>query len=431
MPAVAGRKASVGDELEEDCGEEREDKTPSRGAHAPALARIEEPRTRLRFQVSSPAEAGLRAIIAAGGSGGHVFCALSIAESLRRLSPDCEVLLAGAPDGAVLEETAAQIAVRRIWISGLSRERSLAGLARNARSFAQVPVSLVQAARLLRELHPHVVIGTGGHASGPVTLVAQWLGIPTLIQEQNAQPGITSRLLALGADVACLGMKSRLRARGRTLVTGNPVRARAIRPVAAEEARRSLGLAPAAITLLVIGGSYGSTTLNDWLLRSRGALSEAQVQIIWQCGRRHLATCAAAADRSLHVVPFIEDIASAYSAADLVVTSAGAVTLAELACWGKPSVVAPDRGVAGDHQVANALALEREQAILHAARTGDILPAVLSLLGDRARRTALANRIQRLARPLASDEVAREALLLASRSRRWRHVDNGGPPHIA
>ncbi len=361
-------------------------------------------------------------LFAGGGTGGHVFPALAIAEALRARYSDAEITFAGSPDR--IEARLARdrgYAFRGIWISGLKRRFHVDTILLPIK----ILVSLVQSARILRTCRPWVVIGTGGYVSGPVLAAAHLLGYPTVIQEQNGFPGITTRLLARFADETHLTFAESARhltkAR-KIVVSGNPVRP-SLQRIEAREARRRLGLDPDASTLFVFGGSLGARSINRAVERGMADLCRAGIQLVWQTG-------AADAERAQQVVdevgaravvlPFLEDMDLGYSAADLVVCRAGATSLAELTVLGCPALLVPYPHATADHQRANAQALvDHGAAVMVDDAEVDRVPAVaLDLLSRPDALHALAEAARSMGRPEAANTLADAILALASSSTR-------------
>jgi UDP-N-acetylglucosamine--N-acetylmuramyl-(pentapeptide) pyrophosphoryl-undecaprenol N-acetylglucosamine transferase len=364
-----------------------------------------------------------RVVIAGGWTGGHLFCALAIAEALRRRDPATQLVLVGARGGR--EEgliRAAGFPVETVVAAPLARGHSLSALAQNGLLPLKLAVGGVQALRLLRSFRPDVVVGVGAYVSVPVVAMAQALRIPTLLHEANAQPGMANRLLARGAAVVCVGGEPAVAAfarAARVVVTGNPVRPAVASAVPwAAAARARLGLDPARTTLLITGGSLGSARLNDWVLAHAAELTCDGAQVLWQCGSAHLAACQRRLGdaANLRLAPFLDDMATAYGAVDLVVAGAGASTIAELACLRKAAVFVPDPGVTEDHQTRNAEALRAAGAsICDDASLGEgLVRQVRALLADAQQRRALGERLALLARPDAADVVAAEVVRLIS-----------------
>lgn len=383
--------------------------------------------------------APLRVIIAAGWTGGHLFTALAIAEALRRRAPGVEVRLGGTRGGMeVALGRSAGLAVETVWLDGVARGRSVGATLRNAVLPLKLAVALWQARRILAGFRPDVAVGVGAYVSFPILAMAEWLGIPALLHEANAVPGLANGLLARGADVVCLGRAeaaprfahalergwtSRGGRGGRVVHTGTPIRPEVAgaQGLTAKEARARLGLDASRQTVLVMGGSLGSAALNAWMLADGHRLVVPGVrQVLWQCGRTHLTACRARLGSvdGLHLVPFLDDMGAAYGAADLVVASAGAGTLAELAQLGKPALIVPDRGVSEDHQARNAEPLGRAGVAVwsDAGPPGAALTArVRTLADDPAALDAAGAALARLARPRAAEAIAEEIVALGAR----------------
>ncbi len=381
-------------------------------------------------------ERPLRVLIAGGFTGGHIFCALAIAGALQRVRPGTRVSLVGARGGMELPiARAAGFPVDTVWLDGLERRLSPGAILRSLALPLKLGVSLLQARLIMRRFGPDVVVGVGAYVSFPSLAVAAALGVPVLIHEANARPGIANKVLARGADVVCVGMEEAavaFRANGgrrRVVPSGNPVRAELSDATAgsSREARLRLGLGlePERRTLLVMGGSLGASRLNEWMLGASQRLADGPFQVLWQAGAAHAAGCRArlgGGGANIRVVGFLDDMPSAYAAADLVVAGAGAMTLAELTCLGKPAIVVPDRNVSEDHQLQNAAAIRAEGGLVHAEeRLGDALTdEVEALLRDDARLQDLGARMARLARPRAADRIATEIVTLALAPRHRR-----------
>jgi UDP-N-acetylglucosamine--N-acetylmuramyl-(pentapeptide) pyrophosphoryl-undecaprenol N-acetylglucosamine transferase len=350
-----------------------------------------------------------RFLVAGGYTGGHIQCALAIAAALGRACPGALVTLAGARGGPeVPAARAAGYAIETAWIGALDRRR----LTPNLRLLVQLVVSRREAAQALDRVRPEVVVGVGGFPSVPFVLEAQRRGLPTLLHEANAVPGVANRLLGRRARAVCLADAAAARRfpAGRTLVTGNPARPDLSRvPVA--EARARLGLPAAGPVLLVTGGSLGSTVLNRWMRAAAAPLVAAGVAVVWQCGPAHEAALRAAG-LAVSPVGLLGDMATAYGAADLVVAAAGALTLAELAALGQAAILVPAPDVTDDHQAANARALTGVPRLAPPEVEARLLPLVLELLGDPAQRRAIGAAFAAAAVPDAADRIAAEVLRL-------------------
>ena len=364
---------------------------------------------------SAPHRAAWRVAIAGGYTAGHVHCMLAIAEELRRVHPAVELLLTGARSGPEVDAArAAGLRIATTWISGLDRGRGPAALARNLTLPLKLAISSLQARRILAGFRPDLVIGVGGYASFPVVAAAQLAGIPTLLHEANALPGVANRILARRAAAVCLGRPhaSTYFPRARTVVTGNPVAPGVeARPRAAS--RRALGLLPDRRTLLVTGGSLGHPGLNRWLLAHQHELAARGVQTLWQCGPAHLDRCRAGlrvGEETVRLTAYLIDMAAAYAAADLVIAAGGALTLAELARLGKPALFVAARHVAEDHQTENLRDLEADGLLAEA--DDRLLDRIAALIADDAALRALGGKLAAQATPDAAARIAAEAARL-------------------
>lgn len=368
--------------------------------------------------------ASLRILVSGGGTGGHIFPALAIAEGVRRLQPEAEFLFVGA-NGRMEMERVPQAGYRILGldITGLQRGWSWKSLRQNAALPFKIWRSLSTAKQIIRDFRPHVAVGTGGYASWAVLHAAQRMGVPTLIQEQNSYAGITNRLLAKRANRICVAYEhmERYFPAERTILTGNPVRSDLLHLVEKRaEALQFYGLTEGHRTVAVVGGSLGARTLNEAVAQQAELLARhADVQVVWQCGRFYEAqyrNSAAAQLANVQLRAFIERMDLLYAAADVLVTRAGALTISELAIAEKPAILVPSPSVAEDHQTRNAQALADKGAALFVPDTEAVerlLPEALALLEDAPRLAALRENIRQFARPQAADAIAREVLQLA------------------
>ena len=355
----------------------------------------------------------MKILISGGGTGGHIFPALSIANALRRRKPDTEILFVGALGRMEMERVpAAGYEIVGLPVAGFDRRRPW----RNFRVLAKLWKSMRLARKVLKDFAPDACVGVGGYASGPMLKEAQKRGIPTLLQEQNSYAGVTNKLLARRAEKICVAYDGmdRFFPADRIIKTGNPVR-KALTERARErhEARACFGLNTERPTLLVIGGSLGALTVNESMEAALGRLVDSGMQVIWQTGKNFgdRGLKAAKGLRGVVVTPFITDMASAYAAADLVVSRAGAGSISELELLGKPCVLVPSPNVAEDHQTKNAMALvERGAAVLvtDAEARERLADTVVSLMADEGRRAAMATAISALAMPDSDELIADE-----------------------
>jgi UDP-N-acetylglucosamine--N-acetylmuramyl-(pentapeptide) pyrophosphoryl-undecaprenol N-acetylglucosamine transferase len=365
----------------------------------------------------------IRIIFSGGGTGGHIFPAIAIADRVKALAPDVEISFVGALGRMEMERVPqAGYPIEGLWISGLQRKLSLQNLL--------FPVKLLhsiwQAGRIIRRVRPQVVVGTGGYASGPLLRQAASYGIPILIQEQNAYAGLTNKWLAKVADRICVAYPDMERyfPAAKLLEVGNPVR----EDLLANQGDRAAACAHYGLdanrpVLLVTGGSLGAKTLNEALAEATEILArDQQVQVLWQCGKLYEATyanCPTAKLTNVQLRPFLDRMDLAYAAADLVISRAGALTISEICLLGKAAILVPSPNVAEDHQTKNALALaDKEAAIMikdQNAQT-DLVKTALGLLFDQYGREKIAKNAKKMAYPGAADKIAREVLWLAGRT---------------
>lgn len=354
-----------------------------------------------------------RVIISGGGTGGHIFPALAIANEIKARNPEAAILFVGAEGKMEMEKVpAAGYQIVGLPIVGLQRKLTLSNLALPFKLLS----SLSKARNVIKQHNPQVVIGVGGYASGPTLKMAQQLGIPTVIQEQNSFPGKTNRLLAKKAKAICTAytkLESVFPA-DRIHLTGNPVRAelRELK-LAREEALACFPeLDPTKKTILVIGGSLGARTLNESVLFGAKLLEENGIQLLWQCGKYYLEEMkqklAESGVQSIVLMGFIGRMDAAYSVADIVVSRAGALSVSELCLVGKPVILVPSPNVAEDHQTKNAMALvEREAAVLikDSEAKERLIKETVAILGDESKQQKLALAIRKLALPNATSDI--------------------------
>lgn len=358
-----------------------------------------------------------KVIISGGGTGGHVFPAIAIADALRDLVPSVQILFVGANGKLEMEKVPqAGYEIKGLDIAGFQRRMTL----KNLLFPFKLGASMLKAYNIVRKFRPDVVIGVGGYASGPVLKVATFLGVPTVLQEQNSYAGVTNRLLADKACRICVAYEGmeRFFPADRLVVSGNPVRKGILSSrITAREARIALGIRPEAPVVLLVGGSLGARTLNRAMMDNADTLAAlSEFTIIWQVGRMYAAECANSKTAGLpHVVmmPFIENMDLVYSASDVVVCRAGALTISELSLLGKAAILVPSPNVAEDHQTANARALSDRGAaiLLRDAEVADKLVVEMeALLRDAEKRKALQEKICQFAKPDAAATIAREVL---------------------
>lgn len=350
-----------------------------------------------------------RILISGGGTGGHIFPALSIANAIKRRHPEAQILFVGAENRMEMQRVPdAGYEIIGLPVAGFDRKR----LWRNFGVLIKLWRSMRKARKIVRDFKPEIAIGVGGYASGPTLKAAQRAGVPTLLQEQNSYPGVTNKLLAKKAKAICAayeGLEKFFPADKITL-TGNPVRADlAACSLTQAEAKEALGFDPGLPLALVVGGSLGARTINESIAATLPQLT-AGAQILWQTGKNGAEKWAEAAGKHprAKATAFIKDMAVAYRAADIVVSRAGAGTISELEILAKPVILVPSPNVAEDHQRKNALALANRGAavmIEDSAAHADLAPAMVSLLSDPARRQSLSAAIAAMALPAADDKI--------------------------
>ena len=364
----------------------------------------------------------LHILISGGGTGGHIYPALSIANELRAQYPDAKMLFVGASDRMEMERVPkAGYEIIGLNIAGLQRSLST----RNLTFPFKLAGSLIKARKIVSDFAPDIAIGTGGYAGGPTLWAAQRAGIPTLIQEQNSYPGITNKLLAKKVDKICVayeGLEKYFPVE-KIVFTGNPVRSDLFNVSGKrEEAIEYFGLKKDRKTLLIIGGSLGARAINERVGDRLIDFHNSKIQLIWQCGRLYVEKCRTVAKEydNVQVHPFLERIDLAYAAADVIVSRAGAGTLSELALVGKPAMLIPSPNVAEDHQKKNAMALVDEGAAVmveerewaHGGRPKYGLGEVIS---DPELMTRLSKNIKRMAKPNATKDIVAEIKKLVER----------------
>ncbi|MFM8740142.1 MAG: undecaprenyldiphospho-muramoylpentapeptide beta-N-acetylglucosaminyltransferase [Cytophagales bacterium] len=354
-------------------------------------------------------------IISGGGTGGHIFPALAIANEFRERHPSAEILFVGAKGKMEMTKVPeAGYKIIGLWISGIQRKFTLSNLFFPFKLIS----SYIKAASIIKKFKPDAVIGTGGYASGPIMLAAAKSKIPSLVQEQNSYAGLTNKQVASKAIKVCVayaGMENYFPA-SKIVLTGNPVR-KDINHIEdkREKALTHFALSASERTLLVLGGSLGARTINESVLADIDKLIDAQVQVIWQTGKiyfQHIKKQLENKDlRKVRVVDFLKQMDLAYAAADVVITRAGALSISELCVAKKPSLLVPSPNVAEDHQTKNAMALVNENAALLVKdeEAGKLLvDEALRLVYDKIRCEKLSLQIAKLAKPNATKDIVDE-----------------------
>lgn len=362
----------------------------------------------------------VRILISGGGTGGHIFPAIAIADAVKALAPEVDIRFVGAKGKMEMEKVPkAGYPIEGLWISGFQRKLTL----RNLSFPFKLISSLWRSRRIIGQFEPQVVIGVGGYASGPLLQIANSQGIPTLLQEQNSFPGITNRLLGGRADKICVAYEGmeRFFPSEKLLLTGNPVRANLQQIQATrEEGARHFGFDAAKPILFVFGGSLGARSINVAMAANSAALkARPDVQVLWQVGKLYEAAytvCETAQLPNVKAQAFIDGMDLAYAMSDVIVARSGALTISELQFAGKPAIFIPSPNVAEDHQSKNAQALVKKEAALmipDAEARVRILQDAIALIDNEERRQQLSANIQKMAQPDAAARIAREVFRLA------------------
>lgn len=362
----------------------------------------------------------IRLIISGGGTGGHIFPALSIAGAVKAKCPTAEILFVGAENRMEMQRVpAAGYRIIGLPVSGFDRKHLL----KNIAVLWRLMKSRRQARRIIRNFKPHVAVGVGGYASGPTLKEAGAMGIPTLLQEQNSYAGVTNKLLAKQAACICVAYEGmeRFFPKEKIKLTGNPVRQNLLEAtITHDDAVRAFGLDPTKKTILIVGGSLGARTLNESMLAAWDTLGESGVQFVWQTGKYyHEQITAQLRGRELsnvHMCDFISSMDAAYAAADLVISRAGAGSISEFCLLGKAVILVPSPNVAEDHQTKNALALVDKEAALYvkdADAPSQLITLALTTIKDEEKLTQLRTNILTLAHHHAAEVIADEVIALA------------------
>ncbi|MBR0502502.1 MAG: undecaprenyldiphospho-muramoylpentapeptide beta-N-acetylglucosaminyltransferase [Paludibacteraceae bacterium] len=363
--------------------------------------------------------AKLKFIVSGGGTGGHIFPAISIANALKKKRPDAEFLFVGAEGRMEMERVPnAGYEIKGLPVAGFDRSNLL----KNFKVLVKLFKSLRMAKKIVKEFSPNVVVGVGGYASGPTLYAANSLGIPTLLQEQNSYAGVTNKLLAKKAAKICVAYDhmDRFFPAESIILTGNPVRQNVLEAAPkAQEAYDFFGFSPEKKTLLIIGGSLGARTINQSVLAGLEKLNESGIQVIWQTGKIYIDNIRKAVEGKelpfIQITDFVKRMDYAYSIADLVVSRAGASSISELCLLGKPSILVPSPNVAEDHQTKNAQALSSVGAavmIADADAPTKMVDEALALIQNTDQLESLAQGAKSLAQLDSADRIADEVLKL-------------------
>lgn len=375
-------------------------------------------------QKESQSSSSIRVLLAAGGTGGHVYPAISIADAVSKFNPHSEILFVGTRDRMEWQAVpGAGYKIKSVWISGFHRRLT----PQNLLFPVKLMVSLVQSTSIIKKFRPHVVVSCGGFAAGPIGWVASKMGIPLVIQEQNSYPGVTNRMLAKKALKIFTAFEAAetFFPPDKITLTGNPVR-KGLNAQDKEQALKQFNLNDTKPVLLVLGGSGGALALNSAMAHSLKRLhNELDIQIIWQCGKKYydqLSSLINEADYpNMKLLSYIDNMPAAYGAADLVLTRAGAGTCSELMIIGKPSILVPSPNVAGDHQTKNAKSMVENGASLlipESELKDSITEKIEQLIFDKTALERMSKAALSLAKPDAAKLIAEEIFEIAEEKRK-------------
>ena len=365
----------------------------------------------------------LRIIKSGGGTGGHICPAVSIANAIKTLQPDSEILFVGAEGRMEMQRVpAAGYPIKGLPVAGFDRKN----LFKNIPVLIKLFKSQRLAKKIVKDFKPHAAVGVGGYASGPTLKVAGSMGIPTLLQEQNSYAGVTNKLLAKQAKKICVAYEGmeRFFSKEKIILTGNPVRQGLTNStISREEAVQSFGLDPKKQTILILGGSLGARTINQCLMLNLQKIKDSGVQFIWQTGKIYIDEVQNTVAKfgelpMLYVTDFISDMAKAYTAADLVISRAGAGSISEFCLLKKPIILVPSPNVAEDHQTQNALALVNKNAALYvkdADANDKLLDTAIATVNQAELLKNLSTNIAELAFTDSANVIAKEVIKLAEK----------------
>ena len=369
----------------------------------------------------------IRIIISGGGTGGHIFPAVSIANAIKAKRPEAQILFVGAEGRMEMQRVpAAGYEIKGLPVRGLIRPL---WSPKNIGVTLDYLKSIRMVKSIVKDFKPDVAVGVGGYASGATLDAAAKMGIPCLIQEQNSYAGVTNKHLASKARKICVAYEGmeRFFPADKIMITGNPVRQNLIETkMSREEAVTSFGLDPKKKTILFVGGSLGARTVNESILRRLDVIRKSEVQIIWQTGKFYSAKIKAQLEnaepvKNLVVTDFISDMGTAYKAADLIISRAGASSISEFCLIGKPVILVPSPNVAEDHQTKNAMSLVNKQAAMimkDAQAPDELVDLALETVNSKEKLESLSMNIKKLALPDSANIIADEVLKLAEEGKK-------------
>jgi UDP-N-acetylglucosamine--N-acetylmuramyl-(pentapeptide) pyrophosphoryl-undecaprenol N-acetylglucosamine transferase len=367
----------------------------------------------------------LRIIISGGGTGGHIFPAVSIANAIKEQHPEAKILFVGAEGRMEMQRVpAAGYDIKGLPVAGFDRKHLL----KNISVLIKLMKSKMMAHQIIRDFKPHVAVGVGGYASGPTLDEAEKMGIPTLLQEQNSYAGVTNKLLAKKASKICVAYEGmeRFFDKDKIIMTGNPVRQNLVNSsITKKEGIEHFKLDTHKKTILVIGGSLGARTINECILQNIGTIQAGKnIQIIWQTGKYYYKQAQESikhyTELPIYCTDFISSMEHAYAAADLVISRAGAGSISEFCLLGKAVILVPSPNVAEDHQTKNALALIKKDAALYVKdidAVKELIPLTYETIKDEKKLQTLGENIKQLAFPDSANTIAKEVYKLADEYR--------------
>lgn len=364
----------------------------------------------------------LRIIISGGGTGGHIFPAVSIANAIKAKHPNAKILFVGAEGRMEMQRVpAAGYEIKGLPIKGFDRAHKL----KNFKVLFKLWKSLRMARQIIKDFKPQVAVGVGGYASGATLYECAKMGIPCLIQEQNSYAGVTNKLLSKRVAKICVAYEGmeRFFPANKIIMTGNPVRQNVLKTnLSIEEARKSFGLDPNKKTILLVGGSLGARTINRSVIEHLNLIHDSEVQFIWQTGKYYYQKISDSMKGkelpNLKVMDFISDMGAAYKAADLIISRAGASSISEFQIIGKPVILIPSPNVAEDHQTKNAMALVNKQAAIYvkdAEAPDTLLPLALKVIADDSKLKSLSENVKKMGLKNSADIIADEVLKLINK----------------
>ncbi|GGE16135.1 undecaprenyldiphospho-muramoylpentapeptide beta-N-acetylglucosaminyltransferase [Psychroflexus salis] len=353
----------------------------------------------------------LKVILSGGGTGGHIFPAIAIAQEIMHRYPDSEILFVGANNRMEMQKVPqAGFKIIGLWIAGIQRKLTLSNLLFPIKLIS----SLLKARKIISQFKPDIAIGTGGFASGPLLKAATQKGIPSLIQEQNSYAGITNKWVAQKVNAICVAYPNMERyfPKEKIIFTGNPIRRDVLQLSGnASDAKKIFNFNSTQKVLLVIGGSLGSKRINELVSANLNFFKKNDVQVLWQTGKFYFETYQNLNSESVCVVEFIQKMNEAYTAADFIISRAGAGSVSELCVVAKPVIFIPSPNVAEDHQTKNAHAIEEQNAAISIAEKNlekEFQTQFLDILKNEQKQNSLANNIKKLAKPEATSAIVDE-----------------------